>query len=189
MAMRLVLVTGGARAGKSRYAQARARALGGDGVTYIATALVGDDEMRERVARHRADRPPGWRTIEAPRRVGSAIRDAATSVVLLDCLTMLSANALERARPASPAAALDAVAAEIDDLLRALPTRDGALLAVTNEVGLSVHPPTAIGRWFQDALGMVNQRVAALAEEVVLLVAGVPVVVKSTALHGRASQA
>lgn len=181
--MQLVLITGGARAGKSRHAQARAEELAGSDVTYVATALVADDEMRTRVARHREERPAVWRTIEAPTRVGSAILEAPTRVVLLDCLTMVAANALERRRPRDAEAALGAVTGEVDDLLAVLPRRDGTLIVVTNEVGLAVHPPTALGRWFQDALGFANQRLAREASEVTLMVSGIPVPIKPSRQH------
>jgi adenosylcobinamide kinase/adenosylcobinamide-phosphate guanylyltransferase len=134
--------------------------------------------MQLRVDRHRIERPAAWTTVERPADVGSAIRDAATDVVLLDCLTMLAANALDRRRPADGEAALAAVAGAVTDLLAGADGREGTLFVVTNEVGLAVHPPTALGRWFQDALGLANQRLAARASEVTLVVAGIPVTVK-----------
>ena len=147
-------------------------------VTYIATAVVGDDEMRVRVRQHRADRPAAWRTIESSAHVGLAVLQAETPTVILDCITMLAAQAMEGAHPRDGEAATRAVTAEVDGLLQALQARSGVLFAVTNEVGLSVHPPTNLGRWFQDALGHANQRLAAAADEVVLLVCGLPVQLK-----------
>lgn len=176
--MRVTLITGGARGGKSRYAQERALALGGSAVTFIATASAGDDEMARRIEEHRAARPAGWMTIEAPRDAGRAVLAAQTDVVVLDCLNMLAANAISGRAAGSEVDALAAIGAETDGLLDAAASRDGALLVVTNEVGFGVHPPTRLGRWFRDGLGAANQRVAAIADEVVLMVAGVPLHVK-----------
>ena len=136
--------------------------------------------MRARVARHQADRSSAWRTVEVPLDVGTALAELTTGVAILDCVNMLAANAIERARPQSVDEALAAVRTEVDDIARGLGLRDGTLLAVTNEVGSSLHATTEIGRWFQDALGAANQRLAALADEVVLLVAGVPMTIKSS---------
>jgi adenosylcobinamide kinase/adenosylcobinamide-phosphate guanylyltransferase len=176
--MRLHLVTGGVRCGKSRHAEERARALGGDAVTYIATARVVDEEMRRRIERHRASRPAYWATREAPDDADTAVRTASTPVVLLECLTTLLASALERARPDNEDVALDAMDGQTVRLLNAAAARDGDLIVVTNEVGWGVHPETALGRWFRDGLGRANQRVASESEEVVLLVAGLPLALK-----------
>lgn len=178
--MRVILITGGARGGKSRYAQERALALGGSAVTFIATASAGDDEMVRRIEEHRANRPAGWVTIEASRDAGRAVLAAQTDVVVLDCLNMLAANALSGlAAASSEVDALAAIGAETDGLIAAAASRDGVLLVVSNEVGFGVHPPTPLGRWFRDGLGAANQRVAAIADEVVLMVAGVPLHVKN----------
>jgi adenosylcobinamide kinase/adenosylcobinamide-phosphate guanylyltransferase len=176
--LRLILVTGGARGGKSRYAQARAADLGGDRVTVIATARSVDAEMERRIARHREQRPVAWTTVEAPRRVGDAILAARTDVVLLDCLSVLAGNALADARPQDEGAAMDAMRSETDGLLGAVQRRDGTLVVVTNEVGFGVHPPTSLGRWFRDGLGEANRRIAEIAHEVVLMVSGLPVSLK-----------
>ncbi len=171
--MRLEVVTGGARSGKSRWAQARALALGGEDVTVVATATAGDEEMARRIARHRAERRATWTTIEAPREAGRAVGRARTDVVVLDCLTVLLGNTIDAATTArGEDAALAAMAAEVDGLLSAVRARDGTLIVVTNETGLGVHPPTEIGRWFRDGLGIANQRLAAAADQFVLLVAG-----------------
>ena len=176
--MRLILVTGGARGGKSRYAAERARHLGGDAVTFVATATGDDEEMRLRIARHRSERPAVWTTIEASSQAGMAVRTAQTDVVLLDCVTMLTANALASPGPSDEATAVARMLTEADDVLDAARRRSGTLLLVTNEVGFGVHPRTALGRWFQNGLGQVNQRLAASAHEVVLMVSGLPLVVK-----------
>ena len=170
--MELILVTGGVRSGKSRWARDEALARGGEEVTVIATAEAVDDEMRDRIEAHRRDRPAGWHTIETPTRAGEAVLAAVTDTVLLDCVTVLTGMAIGRSGADSEAAALDAMAAEVDGILDARAARPGVLIVVTNEVGWSVHPPTALGRWYQDGLGIANQRLAAAADRVVLMVSG-----------------
>jgi len=128
--------------------------------------------MRDRIEAHRRHRPAAWRTVEAPQRAGEAILAAGTDTVVLDCVTVLTGMAIGRAGAKNEAAALDAMAAEIDGILEARETRAGVLIVVTNEVGWSVHPPTAVGRWYQDGLGIANQRLAAAADQVVLMVSG-----------------
>jgi adenosyl cobinamide kinase/adenosyl cobinamide phosphate guanylyltransferase len=173
------LITGGARAGKSRLAQERAWALGGPAVTFIATARPWDGEMRQRIARHRADRPPAWITHEVPHDVGPAIEATTTPVVVLDCFTILLSNALLRARPGNEQQALAGMAAETSGVLAGAAAPEGHLLVVTNEVGCGVHPETSLGRWFREGLGIGNQRLAAAAAEVVLVVCGLPVAIRS----------
>ena len=170
--MELIVVTGGVRSGKSRWAQNEAHVRGGEEVTVIATAQAVDDEMRDRIEAHRRHRPAGWRTIEAPDQAGDAILAAGTDTVVLDCVTVLTGMAIGRAGAKSEEAALAAMAAEIDGILEARAARTGVLIVVTNEVGWSVHPPTALGRWYQDGLGIANQRLAAAADQVVLMVSG-----------------
>ena len=176
--MKLVLVTGGVRSGKSRRAQDEALACGGEEVTVIATAEAVDDEMQERIEAHRRSRPAAWQTIEAPEGAGGAILAAPTETVVLDCVTVLTGMAIGRSGAASEAAALDAMAVEVDGILEARETRAGVLIVVTNEVGWSVHPPTAVGRWYQDGLGIANQRLAAAADKVILMVSGLEVRLK-----------
>lgn len=181
--MELILITGGARSGKSRHAEQTALRLGGGAVTYIATAAAGDDEMERRIAEHRARRPAGWITLEAQSGAGDAVLAAPTGVVLLDCLAILASNALLAAEQEGERAAVAAVLGEVDALLEAAARRRGTLIVVSNEVGFGVVPPSALGRWFRDALGLANQRVAAAAREVVLTVAGIPLVVKGPQPH------
>lgn len=175
---RIVLVTGGARSGKSGYAERAAAALGGDQVTYVATAEALDEEMARRIRRHRAERPAAWHTVEASRDAAATVRAAATPVVLVDCLTVLASNALLAAEGAGEEAAQAAVLAEATALRDAALAREGVTLVVTNEVGMGVHPPTSLGRWYRDALGRANALLAAAAEEVVLMVSGIPLRVK-----------
>ena len=175
---RIILVTGGARSGKSSWAEARAAEIGGDAVTYVATAQAFDDEMARRIARHRADRPQAWTTVEAPLEAAAAVANAATPTVLVDCLTVLASNALLAVEARGEDACLAAVQAQARALRDAALAREGTTIVVTNEVGMGVHPPTALGRWYRDALGRAHALVAASAEEVVLMVSGIPVRIK-----------
>jgi len=160
----LVLVTGGARSGKSRFALDRAGPLGPPRV-FVATAEAGDDEMAARIDRHRADRPKGWRTVEEPRRLAQALRRFERGVVLVDCLTLWLANLMNDDAQFDPGPA-------VEELLRALRTRRAAVVVVTNEVGYGIVPESPLGRAFRDGAGVMNQRVAEAADEAHLVVAG-----------------
>lgn len=177
--MRIVLVTGGARSGKSRHARELARSAGGREVTVIVTARVSDPEMARRIEAHRAERPGGWKTVEAPLGADEALRAAGTDVVLLDCLTLLVAAAIEEAEPADGEEAVAAGEDATGRLLDAASKRAGTLVVVTNEVGMGVVPAAPAGRWFRDAQGRANQAVAGAARRVVLMVSGQPLTVKS----------
>jgi len=165
-----VLVIGGQRSGKSRYAESIVRGSGKTPVL-IATATAGDDEMRARIAAHRAARGPGWLTIEEPLALAEALRRGAEPgrVLLVDCLTLWLANLLGVARP--PAVAAD----QLIDALGALPC---PVVLVSNEVGSGIIPDNALARRYADLLGTLNQRVAAAVDRVVLMTAGVPVLIK-----------
>jgi adenosylcobinamide kinase/adenosylcobinamide-phosphate guanylyltransferase len=168
-----LFVLGGARSGKSRYAQDRAESLTGD-LVFVATAEPFDDEMRARIARHRADRDARWRTVEAPRDLPAVI-DAWSdrgAVVLVDCLTLWLSNLL------LADADLDRAEAE---LCRAIGGFSGHIILVSNEVGLGIVPDNALARRFGDAAGQLNQAVAKTAGEVVLLTAGLPLTLKPDA--------
>jgi adenosylcobinamide kinase/adenosylcobinamide-phosphate guanylyltransferase len=169
----LLLVTGGVRSGKSRYAVDRAR-LWGERVLYVATCQPADDEMWERVRRHRAERPASWTTLEAGAEVIQAVQThgPAADGILLDCLTLYVSRLLVAG------AGEGDVVQRVDALctaLRALP-RPSAI--VTNEVGWGVVPETPLGRLFRDVAGRANQVAAGHAQEVVLLVCGLPVQIK-----------
>src|SRR5215813_1663199 len=181
---RLLLVLGGARSGKSAYAQQLAQELGRDDVLFVATAEALDEDMAQRIARHRQERPATWRTLETPRQVGPAIalhlHDAA--VVLMDCLTLLVSNTLLHygASPDS-AAAEAAVQAEVAALVQTCQTTAATAIVVSNEVGLGLVPDNPLGRLYRDLLGKSNQALAARAEAVYFMVAGLPVDVKALA--------
>lgn len=167
----IVYVSGGARSGKSRFAEAYA-ARPGDDVTYLATAQAFDDEMRERIARHRGDRPAAWHTAEEPLDVAQAARNVQTPTLLLDCLSLWVSNLLLAGESE------DRMLAATDDLLAALRERGGLSVLVSNEVGLGIVPDNALARTYRDALGRVNQRVAAASDEAYLLVSGLPLQLK-----------
>jgi adenosylcobinamide kinase / adenosylcobinamide-phosphate guanylyltransferase len=180
---RLIVILGGARSGKSAFAK-RLAASSKQSVAFIATATAGDDEMRERIARHRASRPKGWRTLEEPLDLAGAVRTAGdlADVLLLDCITLWLANWLSQRYGmtdedefASPSF-LDeeALQKEVGALLEALNflAPNKTLIVVTNEVGLGIVPAYPLGRVYRDALGYVNRRLADAADRVYLMVAG-----------------
>jgi len=181
---RLLLILGGARSGKSDYAQRLAEQCG-DKVLYVATATAGDDEMKTRIAAHRGARPAHWRTLEAPLDVASALEAAIcdTEVVLLDCLTLLVSNITIRAGDDPSMSVVEQeVLAEMESLLAVWASHDATLIVVSNEVGMGIVPAYPLGRLYRDALGRANQWLAARADEVILLIAGVPVELKGLSL-------
>ncbi len=175
MDRRLTLITGGARSGKSSFAVDLARKRGGSNVVFIATAEPGDQEMRARIAAHRAARPPGWTTIETRDQVAQALRAAPPmSAVLLDCVALWTSNVLHSHRTG----AAQAMDKQIDELIDWFRAADVVLIVVTNEVGMGLVPATELGRAFRDLLGSVNRRLAAASDEVYFLVAGLPMELK-----------
>lgn len=164
----LVLVTGGARSGKSRLAEELARRAGLPR-RYLATGRAFDAEMAERIARHRADRGAGWDTIEVPLDPGPALAAGAGSVSLLDCATLWLSNQLLAGHDP---------AAEGARLIAALVAAPGPVIVVTNEVGWGIVPENALARRFRDEQGRLNQRLAEAAETVVAVLSGLPLVLK-----------
>ncbi len=198
----VVLVTGGARSGKSAFAEAYAASKGATGI-YIATSQIYDEEMKERVALHRQQREKGrfsWKTIEEPVHIAELIENigkgkvdydssAASSpegnqppIVLVDCLTVWISNVMfpldEAGSPPEPALSMKLAEEQIDRLAAAAQHFNGTLILVTNEVGSGVVPSYASGRLFRDAAGRMNQRLAAISSEVFLVTAGIPVELK-----------
>lgn len=168
------LILGGARSGKSALALRRALASGKP-VVFIATATQSDEEMRERIVRHRGERPAHWRTIEAPVSLATALREApGESFVIVDCLTLWLANVL------FPQHTVDesGFSRQREALLRALAdvACDGVI--VSNEVGLSIVPDNAAARCFRDEQGRLNQQIAALCQRVTFVAAGLPLTLK-----------
>jgi adenosylcobinamide kinase / adenosylcobinamide-phosphate guanylyltransferase len=168
---RLTLVLGGARSGKSRHAEAIARAAGLRRI-YLATAEAFDDEMRARIAKHREDRAAdGWTTIEEPVDLPGTIARASAqdAVVLVDCLTLWLTNVM--------LGELDVPAAQ-EALLATLARTEGPVVVVSNELGLGLVPETPLGRRFRDAQGRLNQAVAEAADSVLFVAAGLPLTLK-----------
>ena len=163
------LVLGGARSGKSRFAQERVESLSAKRV-YVATAEALDGEMRERIARHQADRGASWRTVEAATDLIGAI-DAARpgEAILIDCLTLWLSNLFGRGEDWEE---------QLARLIEHLERVEKPVVLVSNEIGLGLVPETKLGRDFRDAQGRLNQRVAAVCEHVVFLAAGLPLWLK-----------
>jgi adenosylcobinamide kinase / adenosylcobinamide-phosphate guanylyltransferase len=164
----LTLVLGGARSGKSRYAESLITAARPPW-TYIATAEARDEEMAVRINTHRERRDSCWRTIEAPREIVAALTECETTSVLVDCLTLWLSNLM---------LAHADIDREIGHLEKALLAVKVPVVLVANEVGLGIVPEHPLGRQFRDWQGVLNQRMAALADRVILIVAGLPLVIK-----------
>mgnify|MGYP000895693159 CR=1 FL=1 len=166
---RRTLVLGGARSGKSRHAEELIASQPAPWI-YIATAQAFDEEMRGRIVAHRARRASGWHTVEAPLALADAIEAHSGRPILVDCLTLWLSNQM-LSQP-------DALAAAIDTLLATLRSAPGPIVLVSNEVGLGIVPENALARAFRDEQGRLNQAVAALAERVVFMAAGLPLTLK-----------
>lgn len=172
----LFFVTGGARSGKSSYAE-RLAARQPNPVTYLATLEPLDEEMRERITRHQHQRPEGWTTIEAPRALADAYRGISNDhCVLLDCLSLWVSNRLLALGEAPELAAIDVLEQqliiELEELMSSAREREADTIVVSNEVGSGVVPPTPLGRAYRDLLGRANQYVSVGADRAWLLVAG-----------------
>lgn len=174
-----VLITGGARSGKSAYAESLYR--GRPQVTYIAAARASDDEMRERIRLHQQSRSPEWITVEATYNLAALVQQTGNTAALLDCVTILASNImfdLTRGHERIPAALQqdveDAVLREIEELAAFTKSNDGDLVMVTNEVGYSIVPEQYVARVYRDIVGRINQRAAALCDEVYLVACGIP---------------
>ena len=183
---RLSLVFGGARSGKSRFAEQMAQELAGSAqdVIYLATASADDGEMQQRIAHHQARRPAQWSTVEQGLALGAAIREHSQpgTVVLVDCLTVWLSNLLfceQRDYPEighiTPPPQFDI---QRQDLLLALIQAQGTVILVSNEVGMGIVPMGAVTRWFVDEAGRLNQAVAAQADTVIWVAAGLPLYLK-----------
>ena len=180
---RMILLLGGARAGKSAYAMRLAqdveRASGGE-VCFIATAQGLDEDMTKRIARHRLERPTNWRTLEEPSQIDEALKQASDArIVIVDCLTLFVSNWLMRHEDEQECEQF--VRRITLNFLALARTRQQTIICVSNEVGLGVVPDTNLGRVFRDLLGRVNQEFAAAADEAYLLIAGLPLLLKPTA--------
>jgi adenosylcobinamide kinase/adenosylcobinamide-phosphate guanylyltransferase len=176
------LILGGARSGKTNHAITLAVSLAAERrlpVVYVATAEALDDEMRNRISRHRAERPQSWQTVEAPIGLAAALRAQPPAILVVDCLTLWLSNALladfDEARPHEPARRWEA---ERSALLSWLAEYRGAALFVSNEVGSGIVPASSLARRFQDEQGRLNQDMAAVCDSVTLVVAGIAMTIK-----------
>jgi len=165
----VTLVLGGARSGKSRYAQQLAEQS--RRVVFVATAKASDEEMRAKIERHRRDRPKEWPTIEEPLDLPKVLaeREFQSEVIVVDCLTIFAANLLEAEGEDG-----NAIERRVEALCQALQTTQCDIILVSNEVGSGVVPAYAVGCRYRDLLGEINQKVARVADDVVLMVAGLP---------------
>jgi adenosylcobinamide kinase/adenosylcobinamide-phosphate guanylyltransferase len=173
----IILILGGARSGKSRFAQQLATELG-ERVLFIATGVPMDEEMRRRIELHQKARPKTWRTLETPtgvaRAIGEHIKDA--DVVVLDCLTFLVSNLMDNETEESEALEKE-ITAELSELLEQ--KKSASLIIVSNEVGMGIVPAYPLGRAYRDLLGRANQFIAQRADRVYLMIAGIPLELKA----------
>jgi len=179
-----ILIIGGARSGKSRFAQELGLKLG-EPVLFVATAVAGDDEMQHRIEQHRRERSATWTTLEITTHVGSQIdrQVGRSKVVIGDCITLLANNIfnqyIDQTSEQIDASLIEQkLIAEIDELIDCINHTAASFIMVTNEVGTGLVPANKVGRLYRDLLGLANQKLAARAEEVYLMVAGLPVLIK-----------
>ena len=177
----ITLLLGGARSGKSSYAQ-RLAEESGKSVTYLATAqALDDEEMSARIQKHQSERPSHWQTLEIPLDVAAHVSEIKSDLVILDCMTLLTTNLLikfEKSELVDEAPFTEAVYKEVADLLAAIRTGTQDWIIISNEIGLGLVPPYQMGRVYRDLLGWANQRMAQEADKVVFMVAGIPMMVK-----------
>jgi adenosylcobinamide kinase/adenosylcobinamide-phosphate guanylyltransferase len=176
----ITLILGGARSGKSSYAQKLAEESGRS-VTFLATAQALDDEMSVRIQKHKAERPVHWQTLEVPLDLVPQVKDIKSEAVILDCITLLLSNLLMvyvKDDLVDEGLFMQAVQKEMEELLAAIRTSKQSWTIVSNEVGLGLVPPYQMGRVYRDGLGWANQRLAREAEKVIFMVAGIPTVIK-----------
>lgn len=176
----LTLLLGGARSGKSSHALKLAGDTG-KSVTFIATAQALDEEMSARIEKHRAERPAHWQTLELPAHLAGHVGQIKSEVIILDCVTLLVSNLLmefAHEELVDETSFQQAVQKEIQALLAAIGASEQHWVIVSNKVGLGLVPPYPLGRIYRDALGWANQRLAQAADQVLLMVAGIPLQIK-----------
>jgi adenosylcobinamide kinase/adenosylcobinamide-phosphate guanylyltransferase len=182
--LKSILLIGGARSGKSYFAQELAR-KSGEAVLFVATAEAGDEEMKRRIEEHRKARPSTWTTLEARTRIGGQIKQKIGKIqmVIIDCITLLINNVIQEYDRPEPDVSLieKAVMAEIDELVDCIDRVNASFIIVTNEVGLGLVPADKTSRIYRDLLGRSNQILAQHVDEVYLMTAGIPLKLKPNA--------
>jgi adenosylcobinamide kinase/adenosylcobinamide-phosphate guanylyltransferase len=176
----ITLILGGARSGKSSYAQKLAEETGNP-VTFLATAQALDEEMSARIQKHRAERPSDWDTLELPYDLAPHVSQIKTEVVILDCITLLTSNLLMkfvRDDRVDEIPYMSALQTEIEELIARIREQNQHWIIVSNEVGLGLVPAYQMGRVYRDAIGWANQRLAREADKVIFMVAGIPTTIK-----------
>jgi adenosylcobinamide kinase/adenosylcobinamide-phosphate guanylyltransferase len=176
----ITLILGGARSGKSSYAQQLAEDSG-KSVTFLATAQALDDEMSARIKKHKAERPADWQTLEVPLDIASHVGQIKSDVVILDCVTLLATNLMMQFVKddlVEEAPFIEALHKEVDELIATIHTGKQDWIIISNEIGLGLVPPYQMGRVYRDLLGWANQHLAREADKVIFMVAGIPMVVK-----------
>jgi adenosylcobinamide kinase/adenosylcobinamide-phosphate guanylyltransferase len=177
----IILILGGARSGKSRFAQRLATELG-ERVLFVATGAPMDEEMRRRIELHRKARPKTWRTLEAPTGVAKAIAEHIedADVVILDCLTLLVSNFINNVHDLEESEALESgIVKELSQLLERRKRKKANIIIVSNEVGMGLVPAYPVGRAYRDLLGKANQFIAERADKVYMMIAGLPIELKA----------
>ncbi len=178
----LILITGGVRSGKSSFAELLAEKIG-QKIAYIATAQALDEEMTERIIEHRKRRPHNWKTYEEPYQVERIIREICfqTDVIIIDCLTLLISNLMSYFQEiTSKPEIFIKIKEKIEFIVEEIFKGQATVIIVSNEVGMGLVPTTAMGRFYRDILGQANQTVALHAQQVYLMVAGIPLLIKGT---------
>lgn len=172
--MKNTFVIGGCRSGKSSHALELAAGMPGKKKVFVATCVPHDEEMKQRVARHQAERSRSWRTVEVPVLLPEAIREhgPGSDLILVDCLTLWTSNLLMETED------MDRLEAHMQRLTLALEAARCPVILVSNEVGTGIVPENRLARLFRDAVGFVNQRVAACVDRVILMAAGIPMTIK-----------
>jgi adenosyl cobinamide kinase/adenosyl cobinamide phosphate guanylyltransferase len=173
------LITGGVRSGKSSYAEALAKHFSTD-VLYIATLEPSDEEMKTRISKHQVRRPQTWQLIETKFDLTQSIRQCLEKVVLIDCLSGFVSNIMLEHEQLGEEVVIEKVLQAVSEFANVLQQTDKIIIIVTNEVGDGVVPAYVLGRWFRDALGLANQRVAKVADAVALVTVGLPQTLKGT---------
>ncbi|HEY5038637.1 MAG TPA: bifunctional adenosylcobinamide kinase/adenosylcobinamide-phosphate guanylyltransferase [bacterium] len=179
MAPHLQLILGGARSGKSRYALRQGNEADFNPRLYLATASAGDEEMKSRIAQHRKERDASWQTVEEPYHLPETLRQSAShekGLVIVDCTTLWVSNLL--CGMGGKALSIPEIKLEFEKLIQVLPRLKGNIFMVSNEVGLGIVPDNPLGRNFRDLQGDLNQTLASIANQVILMAAGIPQKIK-----------